>query len=124
MNIDNKTAGEVNKYAAVSGPLAEAMRADFPHAQLITRFRNTESKLIRQIDEEQNIKEEHVVGADPFFFEMFGLDLLVGDKQTVLTQKNSIIFTRTAAEKHFGLSEVCSQQALSTIRPLILLLVL
>ena len=39
VNIDNKTAGEVNKYAAVSGPLAEVMREDFPHAQLITRFR-------------------------------------------------------------------------------------
>ena len=112
VNIDNKTAGEVNKYAAVSGPLAEVMREDFPHAQLITRFRNTDSKLIRHLEATQNVKEEFVVGADPYFFDMFGLNLLLGDKRTALKEKNSIILTRTAAEKHFGLSEALGQQML------------
>ena len=112
VNIDNKRAGEVNKYAAVSGPLAEVMRADFPHAEVIARFKNTDSKLIRQIDAMHNIKEEYVVGADSYFFEMFGLDLLLGDKRTALKEKNSIILTRTAAEKHFGLSEALGQQML------------
>ena len=112
VNIDNKTAGEVNKYAAVSGPLAEVMREDFPHAQLITRFRNTDSKLIRHLEATQNVKEEFVVGADPYFFDMFGLNLLLGDKETALEEKNSIVLTRTAAEKHFGLSEALGQRML------------
>lgn len=110
VNIDNKTAGEVNKFAAVSGPLAEVMQTDFPHAQLITRFRNTEGKLIRPLNTIQNIKEDHVVGADPMFFNMFGLELLLGDKRTALSEKYSMIMTRTAAEKHFGISEALGQQ--------------
>lgn len=112
VNIDNKIAGETNKYAAVSGPLAEVMKRDYPHLEAITRFKNTGSKLIRQLDAEQNVKEDKVVAADPGFFEMFGLDLLVGDKNSAFNEANAIVLTRTAAEKHFGLNEALGQQML------------
>ena len=110
VNIDNKIGGEVNKYAAVSGPLAEVMLRDYPHLEQVTRFRNTGSRLIRHIDANQNVKEDHVVGADPAFFDMFGLDLLLGDRNTALSESKSLVLTRTAAEKHFGLNEALGQQ--------------
>lgn len=110
VNIDNKIAGEVNKYAAVSGPLAEVMGRDYPHIEILTRFKSTDGKLIRQIDAEQNVKEEHVVGADTAFFDMFGIDLILGDKRTALAEKNTLVLTRSAAEKHFGLNEAIGQQ--------------
>ncbi len=111
-NIDNKIAGETNKYAAVSGPLAEVMRRDYPHLEAITRFKHTGSRLIRQLDADQNVKEDNVVGADPAFFDMFGLDLIIGDKQSAFTEPNSIVLSRTAAEKHFGLNDALGQQML------------
>ncbi|MFY0591816.1 MAG: ABC transporter permease [Roseivirga sp.] len=112
LNIDNKIAGEANKYAAVSGPLAEVMKRDYPHVESITRFKNTGSKLIRHIDADQNVKEDKVVAADPDFFEMFGLDLMIGDKNSAFNEANSLVLTRTAAEKHFGLNEALGQQML------------
>lgn len=110
VNIDNKIGGEVNKYAAVSGPLAEVMLRDYPHLEQVTRFRNTGSRLVRHIDADQNVKEDHVVGADPAFFDMFGLDLILGDRKTALNEPKSLVLTRTAAEKHFGLNEALGQQ--------------
>lgn len=112
VNIDNKIAGETNKYAAVSGPLAEVMERDYPHLESITRFKHTGSRLIRQLDADQNVKEDNVVGADPAFFDMFGLDLMMGDKRSAFTEPNSIVLSRTAAEKHFGLNDALGQQML------------
>ncbi len=110
VNIDNKIAGEVNKYAAVSGPLAEVMTKDYPHIEKITRFRHTKSKLIREINAVHNVKEDHVVGADTSFLNMFGLDLLVGDPRTAFSEKNTLVLTRSAAEKHFGLNDALGKQ--------------
>ncbi len=112
VNIDNKIGGEANKYAAVSGPLAEVIARDYPHIESITRFKHTGSKLIRQLDAEQNVKEDHVVGADTSFFQMFGLDLIIGNKNTAFREANTLVLTRSAAEKHFGLSEALGQKML------------
>lgn len=112
VNIDNKIGGEANKYAAVSGPLAEVMGRDYPHMEKITRFKHTGSKLIRQIDAEQNVKEDHVVGADTAFFDMFGLDLIIGDKNSALKEAKSLVLSRSAAEKHFGLNDALGQRML------------
>ena len=110
VNIDNTIGGERNRYAAVSGPLAGVMKEDYPHLDLVTRFKNTDSKLIRRVGATKNVKEDHVVGADPAFFEMFGFDLILGNKATALTEAKSVVLTRTAAEKHFGLNEALGQQ--------------
>ncbi len=112
VNIENKIAGEVNKYAAVSSPLANVMRRDYPHLELVTRFRHTEGKLIRQVDAEVNVKEMHVVGVDSTFFDMFGFDLLIGNKATAFNEQNSIVLTRSAAEKHFDINKAVGQSML------------
>jgi putative ABC transport system permease protein len=110
VNIDNRTNGETNYYASVSGPLAETMRNDCPQIEQVMRFKNTGGKLIRKIDSQQHVKEEFVVGADSSFFDLFGLDLLVGNKETALKLPNTVVLTRTAAEKHFPLHKALGQQ--------------
>ena len=112
INIDNRTAGEESHHAAVSGALASVIREDYPHQELVTRFKNEKSALIRKVGTVQNVKENNVVGVDQTFFEMFGLDLLIGDKSTALNEANTLILTRTAAEKHFGINEAVGQSML------------
>ncbi len=109
VNIDNKIAGEVNEYAAVSGPLANVMLRDFPHAESITRFRHTNSIFIRSENATHNVKEEQVVGADSAFFSFFGIDLLYGDPHSALSEVNSLVLTKSAAEKHFSIHEAVGQ---------------
>lgn len=101
VNISNRLAGETNDYASVSGPLADVMRQDFPQAQLVTRFKESSSILLRKDDSQKNVKEELVAGVDETFFEMFGVKLLQGNEANALKEPRSLVLTSTAAEKHF-----------------------
>ena len=112
LNIDNRVGGETNYYASVSGPLGPTIRQDYPQAELVTRFREVGSTLLRPVDAVQNVKEDHVIGADSTFFDMFGLDLLAGDPKTALKEPNTLILTKTAAEKHFSWDEALGQSLL------------
>lgn len=109
LNIDHQNAGELNRYAAVSSPLSNVMKQDYPQAETITRFKNTGSVFLKKTDSELFVKEEHVVGADSAFFEMFGLDLLIGDTETAFNNPNTVVLTRSAAEKHFEVHEALGQ---------------
>ncbi len=112
INIDNTNGGETNKYASVAAPLGPTLKRDYEQIEMVTRFRNTSSKLLRKTDTDQNVKEEYVMGVDATFFTMFGLDLLVGDTKTALKEPNTLILTKTAAEKHFGINEALGQRLL------------
>ncbi len=102
INIDNQTNGEYSEYASAPGPMAGVLVQDFPHAELVTRFREVGSTLIRHPDSTLNIKEEHVVGVDSAFFEMFGLNLREGNTQKALKNPNTAVLTSSVAYRLFG----------------------
>ncbi|WP_103068886.1 ABC transporter permease [Aquimarina sediminis] len=112
IDVENKNGGEINRYASVAPLLGPTLHRDYSQIEMVTRFRNSNSKLIRRNDVQQNVKEDHVIGVDTTFFDMFGLELLVGDTQTALKDANTLILTKTAAEKHFGLNDALGQHLL------------
>jgi putative ABC transport system permease protein len=112
IDIELKNAGEINKYAAIAPLLAPTLANDYPQIEMVTRFKLTSSKLLRKTNTELNVKEDHVVGVDSTFFKMFGLDLLIGNTKTALTAPNTLILTKTAAEKHFLINEALGQTLL------------
>ncbi len=101
-DIDYRVTGEESFYATAPGPMAAAIKEDYPHIEQITRMREVGQALIRPADAIVNIKEQNVVGADSTFFELFGVELLAGDYQTALKDPYTMVMTKTAAEKHFG----------------------
>ena len=109
INTDIKFGGTESKSAQVSAPMAAAMESDFSQVELTTRFRNLGSMLLRKSSTEANIKEQSATFVDATFFEMFGLELLVGDVQTALKEPNTLVLTKTAALKHFGLKKAVGQ---------------
>ncbi len=112
INADIKFGGEINVRAEVSDPMAATVKNDYPQIEMTTRFRNRGSMLIRKSDAELNVKEDNTTNVDNTFFDMFGIDLLFGDPKTALTEPNTLILTKTAAEKHFGLTEAVGQSLL------------
>jgi len=112
INVDIKFGGEINNFAEVSDPVAAMLKKDYPQVEMTTRFRNRGSMLIRKNDAVLNVKENSTTNVDATFFDMFGIDLLYGDVKTALNEPNSLILTRTAAEKHFGLEEAVGQSVL------------
>lgn len=112
VNIDNRTGGETNYYATAPGPLASVVKQDYPQAEMICRFREVGGALLRHVDAEENVKEGHVVGADSAFFDLFGLELLAGNPKTALKNPNTLVLTKTAAQKHFGWDKALGQSLL------------
>ncbi|WP_273568253.1 ABC transporter permease [Maribacter halichondriae] len=112
INVDIKFGGNESKSAQLSAPMAATMEKDFAQIETTTRFRDLGSTLIRKSGTEANIKEPQVTFVDSTFLDMFGLELLVGDIKTALKEPNTLVMTRTAAEKHFGIKKALGQQLL------------
>ncbi len=109
VNADIKFGGEASISAEVSAPMAEAIQKDLSQVEATTRIRDQGSALIRKSNTEANTKELHVAFADPSIFGMFGIELLSGDSKTALKEPNTLVMTRMAAEKHFGVRDALGQ---------------
>lgn len=83
-------------------PLAEALVANHPDIETASRLYQT-SVFIRTDGEPI---QSTVLFADSTFFDMFGFELLEGDRRSVLREPNSILLTETAAVRHFGTADV------------------
>lgn len=112
INADIRFGGSDMKSAEVSAPMAQAMQNDFSQIETTTRIRNRGSLLIRRSGTETNTKENNVAFVDSTFFRMFGIDVLVGDTKSALTEPNTLVLTKTAAEKHFGVQDALGQKML------------
>jgi len=109
IDIDVKFGGEAQESAEASAPMAKAMENDFPQVETTTRFRNLGSMLVRKSNVEINVKELGVTYVDASFFKMFGIELLYGNAETALSEPNTLVLTRTAAEKHFGINRAVGE---------------
>lgn len=112
INADIKFGGEESKSAETSAPMAAVLQEDFSQVEMATRIRNLGSILIRKSNTDNNTKELSSAFADENFFKMFGLNLLAGDIETALKEPNTLILTKTAAEKHFGVNNAIGQEVL------------
>ena len=115
INLDYKFGGKVGENAEVSAPVAATLEQDVPMVEITTRFRNNYSNLIRKAEGDVNVKEFKTTFVDPTFFEMFGLDLLVGDVKTALNEPNTLILSKTAGTLNFSKAEITKTSALGTL---------
>ncbi|MBN1820545.1 MAG: ABC transporter permease [Prolixibacteraceae bacterium] len=92
---------EAPKYGvSVPVPLLPAMCNEFPEIKTGTRlyaFYDMEVSTDNRI-----YREDVMLAADSSFFNTFNLDLLAGNKNTVLSNTNSVVISKSYAEKLFG----------------------
>lgn len=112
INADIKFGGDETISAETAAPMAASLKSDFSQIEMVTRIRNMGGMLIRRSDTENNTKELNTAFADASFFKMFGIELLAGDGETALESPNTLVLTRTAAEKHFGINNAVGQELL------------
>ena len=112
INADIKFGGDESKNGETAAPMANVLENDFSQVEMATRIRDLGSVLIRKSNTTNNTKEMNSAFADANFFKMFGLDLLQGDVETALKEPNTLVLTRTASEKHFGINNAVGQKVL------------
>ncbi len=112
IDTDVKFGGMERLAAESAPPMAGALRKDYSEVENTVRFRKLGSMLIRKSGTETNTKEMQATFADSTFFEMFDIDLVVGDSNTALTEPNTLVLTKTAAERYFGTQNALGQNLL------------
>lgn len=112
IDTDIKFGGAERMAAEAGAPMAGTLRRDYSEVENTARFRKLGSMLIRKSGKETNTKEMQVTFADSTFFEVFGIHLLVGDVNTALTEPNTLVLTKAAAERYFGTQNALGQSLL------------
>lgn len=94
-------AGVDDQHVAVSmAPLGPAISQDFPEVEAFTRVLSWSG--IPLTYEGERFNEPFLVHADTSVFNMFGVELIMGDKATALSDPYSLIVQEEHAIKYFG----------------------
>lgn len=94
------TSGKTN-LAVTPAPWAPLMKSDFPEINNYVRIFKTEKSVIG-LPGQQKFYENDLLYADSTFLDVFSFGLIKGNRKEALSQPNSIILTRSIAEKYFG----------------------
>ena len=87
-------------WAVTQVPLAPQLMTDYPEVEEATRFIQSGRHLYHFEDRE--FFEEEVSFADSNVFNVFDYEWIEGDPESALKEPNSIVLTRSFAERYFG----------------------
>jgi putative ABC transport system permease protein len=116
-NITNKehiyrvlNAGEVDgkyiRWVHMAAPFAKAIKEDYPEVEKVARFLDSElfgagPNQIRRADKLENMYEERFAFADQDLIDLWDLKMIQGDPKHALDEPNSLVITKSKAEKFF-----------------------
>ncbi len=94
-------AGLPEQYVAVTmGPLASALKNDFPEVEISARIMPAPT-FFCQVGE-KGFYEDEIAYADPHIFNIFTIPFIEGDPAQALSEPYSIVLTNSIAKKYFG----------------------
>jgi putative ABC transport system permease protein len=94
-----------NEQFSCTGPgVAEAIKADIPDFQELTRIMFIGEQLMRVNNNEEatHFTESKYFVAEDNFFKVFSFPFLKGDPATALKEANSMVITASTAKRYFG----------------------
>jgi putative ABC transport system permease protein len=94
-----QTNGTIFPIARTQYPLGQALVDKYPEIINFTHYLSSSRALITY--GENSFYETDLAFADPSFLEMFTFPLLIGDPQTALSDRESILISEEMAEKYF-----------------------
>lgn len=86
--------------AITMGPLAPALKADFPEVKDAVRLLMHGRVPVRF--ENKQLNEDNCFIADPSVLVFFGIRMLSGNPQTALLEKQSVVISEDMAKRYFG----------------------
>lgn len=86
------------------GPLATAVRADFPQAEKIARVISPleNSDHVLAVQGENRFFERRAWFVDPEIFDVLSVPFVQGDRRTALIEPRTAVLTQSTARKYFG----------------------
>lgn len=85
-----------------AGDIIDYVRDEVPSVQAACRFYD-EGVMEVEVDRtEERFPDQYLLWADADFFQIFDLPLISGDPRTALLEPNSVVLSRTLAQRYFG----------------------
>src|ERR1700754_4152508 len=88
--------------AVTPAPWGPAMKKDFPEIDNYVRLLKDEKSTVGE-NGKQQFNENELLFADPTFFKIFSYAMVAGDAVHPLDAPNTVIMTKQAAARYFGL---------------------
>jgi putative ABC transport system permease protein len=89
--------------AITPGPLAPALLKEFPEIEEAVRFIPSSRKVVRF--EAKKFHEDAIYYADNRFLSVFSFAWRMGNRDTALSEPNSVVLTETTAARYFGAAD-------------------
>ena len=109
INVDMKFGGPDRQMSQVSGPMAEAILNDIPQVESTVRIKPWGRSSLNQTTSTNLVLENRTAYADSTMISFLGLEMLYGNPDNALAEPNTLILTKTAAEKHFPVDRAVGQ---------------
>lgn len=98
--------GNLLKGVSFSAPFYKAIEEDYPEVEKAGRYLSSElfgagSREVRRADETQNTYEPGFIYADQSLLDILEVPIIKGDPNKALTEPNTIVISRSKAEKYF-----------------------
>jgi len=103
INLSVTGNGNVVVYPDVDVAVGNGIKTAFPEVKAFARISNI-SDYVKYNN--RQFKEDHLAFADSNFLEMFSIPLVKGNTFDALVQPNSIVISKSFAEKYFGNQDV------------------
>lgn len=105
INTDIVMGGTELVMAVAPDPMPEILKKDYPEIEEYTRiYASSGSKLIKKGTTFLN--ETLVAHVDSTYFKVFSATAISGDLNTALNEPNTVVVTKSMAEKYFGTTDI------------------
>jgi putative ABC transport system permease protein len=112
VTLDMEWEQAQTQFAALApGPTAFHLVKEYPEIISGCRFDILERRMLEALDKNyqgagERFYEDNIFKVDSNFFNVFDLEIIDGDKTSMLTYENSIVISESLAEKYFGTKQV------------------
>ncbi len=113
LNVGNK-----DFYSAVDVAVTKGMKNTYPEIESHSRLGQRKNVIVKNGDKQ--FKEPAIAYVDSNFLQFFSIPLTQGNVQTALIEPNSIVLSKSVAEKYFGTTNAIGKTLLinnDTSRP-------
>jgi putative ABC transport system permease protein len=107
--VDSEIMFNGNHYtlAVMPAPAAAVLQKDFPEVESSVRFRQWGWRRVKR--DVESIKEQYTVYGSNGFLKVFGIPLLKGNATNALSEPNTLIMSRSKADKYFPNEDALGQ---------------
>ncbi len=90
------------KWTLIGAPIRKILYDNFPEIEKVARIHHLVSDFqFRPADSKRNVFEQKFIYSDPELLEILELPMVYGDRSHALSEPNSIVLTKSKAEKYF-----------------------